>query len=310
MNAVGIAAGLATAALWTATAVCFEAAARRIGSLAVNLLRLFVAGVFFVGLSMFRTGQVGPAQLSGSAWRDLALSGFVGFAVADWMLFRACVVMGARLTMLIYASVPAMTGIAAYFFLGERISMRGMCGMAITSAGICLAVIGKRRVPKDERPPSRKGILLALGASAGQAAGLLLGKSGAGNMDPFSATELRVFAGIVGLFSIALLSRQLPQIGSLLRTAVGLNTGSDRHSLKAIRTALLVLALGAFLGPFLGVSLGLLSTQLLSAGIASTLMSLVPALLIPVSALVFRERVTVIEVTGTVMTLVGVALLV
>lgn len=310
MNPVGIAAGLATAALWTITAVCFEAAARRIGSFAVNLLRLLIAAVFFVGLSLSRTGQLGPIGLSGAAWRDLSLSGFIGFAVADLMLFRACVLIGARLAMLIYASVPTMTGIAAFAFLGERVSVAGMSGMAITTAGICLAIIGKRGPSTGERAVTGAGILLAFGASAGQAAGLLLGKHGAGNMDAFSATEIRVLAGLAGFIFIAGLAGQLPQLASVIRTAAGLHRPMEAGLVTTARAALLVLTLGSVLGPFLGVSLGLLSTQLLAAGIASTLMSLVPVLLIPVSALAFHERVTATEVIGTLVALVGVALLV
>jgi len=69
------------------------------------------------------------------------------------------------------------------------------------------------------------------------------------------------------------------------------------------------LIVGSLLGPFLGVSLGLVSTQLLAAGIASTLMSIVPVLLIPISAIAFREPVTFMEVAGAVVALLGVALL-
>ncbi len=37
-SGLGVLAGLSTAVLWTATAVCFEASSRRLGSLAVNVL--------------------------------------------------------------------------------------------------------------------------------------------------------------------------------------------------------------------------------------------------------------------------------
>ena len=39
-SGLGVMAGLSTAVLWTATAVCFEASSRRLGSLSVNVLRL------------------------------------------------------------------------------------------------------------------------------------------------------------------------------------------------------------------------------------------------------------------------------
>jgi len=309
MNELGIAAGLVTAVLWTATALCFEAASRRIGSFTVNVLRLLVAALLFMGLSLWRTGHPGPHDLAVATWRDLALSGLVGFVVADLMLFQAFVLIGARLSMLIYASVPAMTGLAGFFFLGERLTSTNIFGMSITSAGIGLAIVGKRTAKTASHSLSRKGILLALGGSAGQAAGLLLGKRGAGTMDAFSATEVRVLAGLVGFCVIAVLARQLPHLGAVFKTAVGLGRAGKEVDVRATRRSLLILIVGSLLGPFLGVSLGLVSTQLLAAGIASTLMSIVPVLLIPISAIAFREPVTFMEVAGAVVALLGVALL-
>lgn len=309
MNEIGIAAGLATAALWAATAICFEAASRRIGSFTVNVLRLLAAAVLFIGLSLWRTGHLGPHGLAAAAWRDLGLSGLIGFVVADMMLFQAFVLIGARLSMLIYASVPAMTGLAGYVFLGERLSTMNIIGMAITSAGIGLAIFGKRHTPAATQSLSYQGVFLALGGAAGQAAGLLLGKRGAGTMDAFAATEVRVLAGLGGFCVVAICARQLPVLGALVRKAVDLGHRGNETEVRATRAALLMLMLGALLGPFLGVSLGLLSTQLLAAGIASTLMSIVPVLLIPISAVVFRERVAWVEVSGTLIALVGVGLL-
>jgi drug/metabolite transporter (DMT)-like permease len=159
MNELGIAAGLATAVLWTATALCFEAASRRIGSFTVNVLRLLVAAALFMGLSLWRTGHLGPHALAVATWRDLALSGLVGFVVADLMLFQAFVLIGARLSMLIYASVPAMTGLAGFVFLGERLTSMNIFGMAITSAGIGLAIVGNRRsVERSDRTLSFRRI--------------------------------------------------------------------------------------------------------------------------------------------------------
>jgi drug/metabolite transporter (DMT)-like permease len=309
MNGLGLVSGLATAALWTATAICFEVSARRIGSFAVNILRLLVAALLFTLLSIARTGHLYPRDLSESAWFDLSLSGLIGFVVADLMLFQAFVLIGARRTTLIYASVPAMTSIAGYVALGEQLSPRSILGMVVTSAGICLAIVGKRvATPKPDKY-ANKGVLLALGASAGQAAGLLLGKRGAGTMDAFSATQIRVIAGLCGFCLIGLVAGRLRPIAQLLGIATGIIHSATR-SARSVRVALGILTVGAVLGPFLGVSLGLLSTQLLPAGIASTLMSLMPVLLIPVSVLAFHERVTSTEIGGTLIALVGVALLV
>ncbi len=309
MSGLGVAAGLATAALWTITAICFEFSIRRLGSLAVNVLRLAIAAPLFLGLSLWRSGHLLPHGLSTLMWRELTLSGLVGFVCADLLLFEAVALIGARLSMLVYASVPTLTAIAGYLWLGERIGAMGSVGMFVTCVGIGAATLGKKSAPDAIRVPRLRGILLAFGGSAGQAAGLLLAKHGAGNLDPFAATEVRVLAGLTGFSVVVFLGRRTFRVLAPVLVSLGRRGSSRATAVRDLRAALLWLTVGAILGPFLGISLGLWSTQLLPAGIASTLMSLVPVLLVPASVLIFRERVTALEVSGTVVALVGVALL-
>jgi len=312
MNLLGILAGLATAGLWSLTAICFEASGRRIGSLAVNVLRLLVAAILFAGLSLLRSGHLWPAGLASSTWIDLSLSGLVGFVVGDLMLFQALVLLGARLSMLIYSSVPAMTALAGYLFLGERIGGRSLMGMAITVAGIALAIVGKHQTNAETQPmrSRRFGIALAIGGSAGQSAGLLLAKHGSSGLDSFAATQIRVLAGLAGFLAIALATQHLRAIATWLKLAfLSPTEPSAAAKAKVARSALAILSIGALLGPFLGVSLGLLSAQRLPTGVASTLMSLVPVLLIPISAIALRERTSPIELTGTAVAFAGVVVM-
>ncbi|MGC4064066.1 MAG: DMT family transporter [Polyangiaceae bacterium] len=314
MNAVGIISGLATALLWTATAVCFELSSRRLGSWTVNVLRLVLAMVLFLSLSMVRSHALLPVGLTWPMWRDLLLSGLIGFVVGDLLLFEAFVRVGARMSMLIYASVPAMTAIGGFFWLGERMVLGKVLGMGVTVLGIALAVTAKGRQPSALAVPShgRWGITLAIGGAVGQAAGLLLAKHGASGLDSFSATSVRVLAGVSGFSALALISGKGKVILSTLMRAFARQRGVESENAKVVpqlRRALGLMALGSVLGPFLGVSLGLHSMQLLPAGVASTLMSIVPVLLVPVSAVLFKERVGGREWLGTTVALLGVSVL-
>jgi drug/metabolite transporter (DMT)-like permease len=256
-----------------------------------------------------------PAALSHEAWLYLGLSGLVGFVMGDVPLFRAFMLIGARLSMLIYASVPLITALCGFLFLGERMSSRALAGMALTVAGIAIAVGGKPNRSKEgtglqARSRRTTGILMAFAGSAGQAAGLLLGKRGAIGLDSFAATEIRVLAGLLGFLVVLVAAGQARALGDRLRSAIApVGTAGDLAQLRSLRRALIVLCLGALLGPFLGVSLGLLSTQLLPAGTAATLMSIVPVLLIPVSTLAFRERISRVEIAGAFLAVAGVAVL-
>jgi drug/metabolite transporter (DMT)-like permease len=290
----GALAALATALAWTVTAISFEYAGKRIGAFALNFLRLAV-GCLFLGIYgiAFR-GRFFPSDAPLSAWIGLGASGLVGLVVGDLLLFQAFIDSGSRVAMLIYATAPAMTAMMGFFLLGERISPEGIGGMALTLAGIALAVLGRG---PGRAGPGRKtylrGIALAFGATLGQAAGLILGKSGAGTMDPFAGTQIRVTAGVLGFLVIMLLTRSFRGLASALK---------DRKALAG-------LSLGSFFGPFLGVSLSLLAVQKTSVGIASAVMSITPILIIAPSAIFLKEKVTLREISGSILAVAGVFVL-
>ncbi len=294
----GSIAALATAVSWTVTALAFEYAAKRIGSLALNFLRL-VAGFLLLGLYCLAVrGSFLPLDVSQSAWLWLSASGIVGFVIGDLLLFQAFIEIGSRISMLIYASAPALTAVLGYLVLGERLSPAAAFGMALTLCGIAIVVLGR-----EEAPPSQEakkahgqrlhGILLAFGGALGQAGGLILSKIGAGRMDPFAGTEIRVISGIVGFAIVLTVMRSWRGLGPAFRDA----------------RALAGMGIGSFFGPFLGVSLSLLAVQSTSTGVASSIMSIVPVLIIAPSTFLFHERITLREIGGSVIAVAGVFVL-
>ena len=294
---IGEIAALGTALCWTITALSFESAGKRSGSLTVNLVRLGMASVLFALYGWIVRGFALPIDVAPAAWGWLALSGLVGFVLGDLLLFQAFVEIGARISMLVFASVPPLTAIMARFALGERLDAMGIGGMILTVAGIVLVVLrrpaGKHHTPAE--PGTRiKGVLLAFGGALGQAGGLILGRIGAGvTLNPFAATQIRALAGLAGFVIIFTVARRWKLAGRALRS----------------KPAMSRVATGAVFGPFLGVSLGLFAAQHTSAGIAATIMALVPVLIIVPSILVFKEKVTLREVAGALIAVAGVALL-
>lgn len=314
MSGAGYAAGLATAVLWAFTSICFEEAGRRMGSLAVNVVRLFFALVLFVGLSLVLTGAPVSRTAGAGAWMYLSASGLVGFVLGDLLLFRAFILIGSRLSMLVYASVPPITALIGFAFLGERIRPLGLLGMALTVAGIGLAVLGKPSAENGGKAAVSgrtrlAGILLAFGGSVGQAVGLILGKRGSEGLGSFEATEIRAIAGLAGFLVLTVAMRRMRDVVRPFAAVFSRRPAVPREERRRMGGAIGYTSLGSVLGPFLGVSLGLLSTQLLSAGIASTLMAVVPVLIIPIAVIAFKERVGFLEIAGAVLAVAGVAVL-
>jgi drug/metabolite transporter (DMT)-like permease len=292
-------AALLTAVFWTITALAFEASGRKVGSLVVNLFRL-ILGFFFLSIfTLFYRGLLLPVDAPANTWFYLGLSGIIGFVFGDLCLFQAFLVIGARVSMLIMTLTPLITALIGWMVLGETLSLKSWTGMGLTILGVVLVVFRREEciTPKEN---SRKvkisypvwGILLALCGAIGQSAGLVLSKFGMNGYNAFASSQIRVLAGIAGFI--------------ILFFIFGLWTKA-KESLSN-RKAMAQLSVGAFFGPFLGVSFSLLSVQLTSTGIASTIMAMVPVLIIPASVLLFKETVKTKEIIGAMLAVGGVAM--
>jgi drug/metabolite transporter (DMT)-like permease len=287
-------AALATALFWTITALAFEAAGRRVGSLSLNLIRLSIGFAFLtVYLSVVR-GRPLPLDASVHQLFWLSASGVIGFTLGDFFLFRAFILIGSRISMLIMALVPPLTALIGWMLMGETLTPANFLGMTLVVGGISLVVL-ERNPGGNHVQFSRplRGIVAAFGGAAGQAIGLVLSKYGMGDYDAFAATQIRIIAGTVGFGVVVTVLGLWPRIARAIRDG------------RAVAS----MSLGSFFGPFLGVSFSLLAVKYTATGIAATIMALVPVLIIAPSVVLFREKVTPREIAGAVVAVAGVAVL-
>jgi len=291
-------AALLTAVFWTVTALAFESASRKVGSLSVNLLRLATAFVFLSVFAWISRGKAFPVDAGMHQWVWLSLSGLVGFVLGDLFLFQSYVVIGSRISMLIMSLAPPMAAIIGWLTMGETLTLKQAIAMAVVLAGIVLVVL-ERQAPDENGNGKRvrfsypiAGILLAFGGALGQAGGLVLSKYGMAGYDVIPSVQIRVITGIVGFTLFFALSNKWRSLIEAVQNG------------KAMKRLLV----GAFFGPFLGVSFSLLAVKHTSTGVASALMSIVPVLIIAPAVIVFKEKITAKELIGAIVTVVGVAI--
>ncbi|MFH2141475.1 MAG: DMT family transporter [Bacteroidota bacterium] len=292
-NVYGESAALITAFCWTLTASFFESAGKKVGSLSVNIIRLwFAVIIYFVFLWIYR-GSPFPDDAGQHQWIWLSLSGLAGFVIGDLFLFQSFVILGARISLLIMALVPPFTAILGRLFLNEILDVKSIIAMTMTLSGIALVILNKKRGEKIKSRVPLYGFLIALIGALGQAGGLVLSKYGMNGYDAFASSQIRIFTGAVGFLILISIVRKWKNV---------IATFGNSSAIKDI-------SLGTIFGPFLGVSFSLIALKYTEAGIAATIMAITPVLIIPLVIFKNKEKVNIKEIIGSVIAVIGVALL-
>jgi drug/metabolite transporter (DMT)-like permease len=288
-------AALSTALCWAFGSTFFTISGSRIGSANVNRGRLVAAGLLLCISHLVLNGRLLPLDASLDRWVWLGLSGLVGFIIGDGMLFEAFVLIGPRLSMLMMSLVPIISALFAWIFMGEKLKPVEILAILMTLAGIFWVIAEKNRNSQSQHGKKLiLGIFMGIGGALGQAFGLILSKKGLdGGFPALSGNVIRVTTAAIAIWLIALFS------------------GKARSTIQSFKDKKASWALtgGAFFGPFIGVWLSLISIKYARLGIATTFMSVTPIFLIPISRIVFGDKVTVGSIMGTIIAVAGVAIL-
>jgi drug/metabolite transporter (DMT)-like permease len=297
---VGETAAVTTSFLWTFSSIFFTSAGKKIGSLNVNAYRTVFAVCFLTGAHVVFFGTLLPLA-SGGQWFWLGLSGVVGLAIGDSGLFAAYVTIGPRRSLLMMALSPIFAAVGAFMLLGETIPASATVGIGLTLAGVVIVILESQE-SSGEAPLSTRlrsyGVFFGLIAAAGQGIGIVFAKKGIDlnvgtTLDPLSATLMRMVIGALSLWLVLLVARR----GRELRRAP--------NSRKGMRDT----AIAAVLGPFLGVTLSMVAVTYAEAGVAQTLLSLMPVLIIPVVWILYKQRTSWRGILGAAVAMIGVAIL-
>lgn len=293
-NSLGEIYSFMTAIFWTITAISFELAGKKIGSLSVNYLRLIIGFILISLFTTFSRGMFLPLDATVDAWIWLSVSGLIGFVIGDLFLFQAYLEIGSRISMLIMALSPPLTALLGFITMREVISFYGIVGMFITILGIFVVVLVKNPEGNNFKfSKSIKGIVYAFIGALGQSFGLIFSKMGMGSYDPFAATQIRIISGIIGFTLVFLFMNKWDKLKEAIK-----NKGALKYLLA-----------GSLFGPFLGVAFSLLAIQYTTTGISSTITSIIPVLIIPLSIYVLKEKVSPKEIVGAIISVIGVIIL-
>jgi drug/metabolite transporter (DMT)-like permease len=292
MNNIGEIAALITALLWSISSFIFTEASVKLGPVQINFYRMVLACIM-IFITVILAGI--NYSVSQNQFIFLSISGLIGLVIGDTFLFKAFSTIGARLSMLIMSANPGIAAIIAYFALDEKLSNWAVLGIAITIFGIAMVVLDRGKSNKDEMKLNWQGIIYAFLGAIGQAVGIIFAKYAKfdGDINPFIASFIRLGTASLLIFPIALYLKKL----------------SNPRPIFSNRRIIYLLIAGSIIGPYLGITLSYVAIINTHVGIASTLMSTPPVIMLPIVYFIYHEKLNWKSILGAIIAVTGIAIL-
>lgn len=288
-------AALGAATCWALNGLISATPASHLGALAFNRLRqLFVTCL----LALYVLASGTWNELTAANVAPLLLSGFIGIFLGDTCLFAALNRIGPRRSGIVFALNGPIAAVLGFVLLGETLPFTAVAGIALTVAGVVLAVLFGKRASQlhtweTVKGPLWIGVALGLGAAAGQAVGSIIARPVmAAGIDPFLASLLRVGTAVLGLSLLMTLPTPTVKPTDALTLKVAALTMLSGLIAMAIGTTLVLFALSGG-----------------KVGIVTTLSATSPVIILPLLWAITGERPAAGAWAGAALVVVGMGLI-
>jgi drug/metabolite transporter (DMT)-like permease len=280
----------------------YSDAVKRIGSYSVNALRILI---YIVGVSIVYVAIFGFSIPHAEAiqWLYLGISAFSGLVLGDFLFFVALKHISPRLTFLIAAPLaPIISAVIGLFLIGEKLAVKDIAGIFIVLFGILIVLSknGSRDSGGDENGKKTFGIITAVLCALGQGLSMVFTKLGiiggtgiiTKPLDPFATSVIRTFFGCIIIWGMVFASgRTKSVIGSM----------NKKSGFKP-------LLLGSLIS-LTGIWMLLFALTHSKVGVAATLGSMMPVMIIPIVFVMKKEKTGARGIIGSIMSVAGVAVL-
>ena len=289
MILIGLALGLTSALVWATTGLAVRAISNSLNAVSYNAFRMLIAGLFFLLLLPFFGGLDAIAQLGVNSLLALTASTVLGILIGDSLYFWSLSQIGAAHAMPISGVYPVFTWLVAVPLLNEPITLPAILGTILVLVSLYLLTPKEREHMASDARAMRLGVLAAIIASMFWAFSTILMKTG-------MTSEANV---------IVINAVRMPLAAIGLLTAVQFKQGKSAWN-GYHRGNMFKLILLALYSSGLGGILWTLTVQYVGAARAALLVTSAPLIGVPLSALLLRERVTRQTILGTILSVIGV----
>lgn len=283
----GILSALLSACSWAFGTITFE----RIGKVVPFVGITFLKGVFSIVLMILLiiiTGGLYPIGLWDFSF--LTLSGILGITIGDSLFFKSLQDLGAKTQVIFFLLGQILTMILSLLFLGELLSVEQYIGAFILLAGVIVTTWGTQ----TNHPNKSRGILLGLLSMTCFSISAIMVKAAISDVPVITATFYRMVFGTIFALGYGIASKNFTSWIQPLK---------DKKLLGLFVTNVVVITYGGFM-------LSMAAIKYISVSLASVLSATEPIFVLMLAFLIMRERATKRELIGTVITLIGLFLII
>jgi len=284
---IGEALSVIAAVLWALSLVLFRRSGERVHPIALNTFKDTMAVLLYVP-AMLLAGESLVHPAPARVYWLLLLSGVIGIAIADSLLFYALNMLGAGAYALVSALYSPIIILLSFLFLGERMTVWQLIGAAMIVTSVLEVALGGASV---HLPPRRRALAILIGLAdvMSMGIGVIIVKPLLNDAPLFWAAEVRLLGGVIALFVfLAFHPGRRRIVGSLL-------TPHYRG----------VTVFSSFLGGFVAMTCWLAGIQLADASVAAALNQTYTVFTLVFAAIILHERVTIGRVIAIAVALAG-----
>lgn len=283
----GILSALLSACSWAFGTITFE----RIGKVVPFVGITFLKGVFSIVLMILLllfTGGLYPIGLWEFSF--LALSGIIGITIGDSLFFKSLQDLGAKTQVIFFLLGQILTMILSLLFLGELLSLEQYIGAFVLLSGVVVTTW----CTQSNHPNKLRGIVFGLLSMTCFSVSAIMVKAAISDVPVITATFYRMLFGTIFTLGYGLASKNFSSWVKPLQ---------DRKLLCLFIFNVIVITYGGFL-------LSMAAIKFISVALASVLSATEPIFVLLLAFLIMKEKASKRELIGTVITLIGLFLII
>lgn len=198
---------------WAVAMILYRFAGANASPAAMNLFKNVLATVL-LSLTLLALRVPLPEDRSTEDWVRLVVSGLLGLAIADPLVFEGLRRVGAaRVAVMDTVYAPVVVGLS-WLVLGETPSPAFLVGAVGVIAGITLANVDPEALRGEV---SVSGLLFALAGISCTAVGVIIAKPVLAHADLVEVTWTRLLVGVAGQSAFLLVRGQLGEVAAIFR---------------------------------------------------------------------------------------------